>query len=308
MSMHWYVTSAARSPRRGKRRAAIERRMTEEHQMASVDVYRITDQLDDATLDVIVTRLETRARQPRFIAMMNDYFDAMKVESAAAVLDLGSGTAAAARAIARRKGFGGRVTAIDVSPYLTAAAKRLAEEEGLAAVIDFGTGDSQCLHLADASFDAAVAHTLLSHVQDPMAVLRELARVVKPGGHIGIFDGDYASLTFGNDDAAKGKTDDETLIDAIVTQPRMMRQMPQMLREAGLALTAWFSYVVADIGKADFWAPAIPLFLRLLPKAGAMTEREAQAWADALTDRSARDVFFGACNYYSYVAARRGDA
>jgi len=280
-------------------------RMTKEVPMGTVDVYRITDKLDGPTLEVLVTRLESRGKQARFIAMMDEYLDAMKIESAAAVLDLGCGTGIAARAIARRRTFGGHITGVDVSAYLICAAKRLAEEEGLASAIEFRTEDSQRLDLPDASFDAAVAHTLVSHVQDPIAVLRELARIVKPGGAVGIFDGDYASLTFGTDDPAKGKADDETIINAIVTNPRVMRQMPQLLRQAGLELTASFSHVVADIGKADFWAPAIQSFLRLLPKAGAMTESDAQAWVDAMVKRSDQGVFFGASNYYSYVATRQ---
>jgi hypothetical protein len=51
---------------------------------------------------------------------------------------------------------------------------------------------------------------------------------------VGIFDGDYASITFGHEDPARGKAYDEAFIDAIVTSPRVMRQMPRLLREAGL--------------------------------------------------------------------------
>jgi hypothetical protein len=41
-----------------------------------------------------------------------------------------------------------------------------------------------------------------------------------------------------------------------------------------------------------------------MPKAGAMTEAEANEWADALRADSEAGVFFGARNYYSYVAKR----
>ena len=237
--------------------------------------------------------------------MMDEYFDAMNIDSAKSVLDLDCGTGVAARAIARRNGFTGRIVGIDVSPYLTAAAKRLAEREGVASAIEFRTGDSRTLSLPDTSLDAVVAHTLVSHVEDPLTVLTEIVRILRPGGTVGIFDGDYASLTFGSDDPAKGKAADETIIDAIVTNPRVMRQMPQLLREAGLELDASFSHVIADIGKADFWGPALQSFLRLLPKAGAMTETDAQAWVDGMFKRSDQGVFFGASNYYSYVAKRR---
>lgn len=131
-----------------------------------------------------------------------------------------------------------------------------------------------------------------------------MARVVKPGGQIAVFDGDYASITFGSDDVVKGKADDELIINALVTNPRVMRQMPQLLQEAGLTFGTAFSYVVADIGKADFWAPALQSFIRLLPKAGAMTESEAQAWVTSMLKRSEQGQFFGATNFYSYLATR----
>ena len=69
----------------------------------------------------------------------------------------------------------------------------------------FIVGDAHDLDFAAASFDAVVAHTLLSHVRDPLAVLAEAARVVRPGGTVAIFDGDYASLTFGSSDARLGR-------------------------------------------------------------------------------------------------------
>jgi ubiquinone/menaquinone biosynthesis C-methylase UbiE len=273
--------------------------------VSTIDVYRITDELDDPTLDVVVARLEARGKHPRFISMMDQYLQAMDIDSAKTVLDVGCGTGVVARAIARRKGFAGRVIGIDVASYLIAAAKRLAEEEGVASAIEFRTGDSHGLQLSDAVFDAAVAHTLVSHVSDPLAVLKEIARVVRPGGTVGIFDGDYASMTFGSDDPEKGKADDAAIIDAIVTNPRILRQMPQLLREAGLELVASFGNVVADIGKADFWAPAIESFLRLVPKSGAMTDSEIQLWATSMRQRSEQGIFFGASNYYAYVARRR---
>jgi ubiquinone/menaquinone biosynthesis C-methylase UbiE len=273
--------------------------------MATVDVYRITDKLDDPTLDAVAARLEARGKHPRFIAMMQEYLGAMEIDSAAAVLDLGCGTGVASRAIAQRKAFAGRVTGIDRSPYLIAAAKRFAEGEGIAGVVEFRTGDSQSLSLPNAAFDAVVAHTLISHVEDPASVMSEIARIVKPGGRIGIFDGDYASLTYGTPDPAKGKATDEIIINALVTNQRAMREMPQLLKAAGLSLEASFAHVVADIGRADFFAPGLQSLVRVLPKSGAMSEGEARAWVNALLKQSDEGTYFGASNFYSYVARRR---
>ena len=222
--------------------------------MKSSDPYAITDRLDDLLLQVIVTRLEARGKHPLFEGMLLDYLNAMQIDTAATVLDIGCGTGVAARAIARRRGFSGRVLGIDLSPALAQTAAKLAADEGLGDRVEFRPGDSRKLDLADGTFDAVVAHTLLSHIDDPLVVVKEAARLVRPGGMVGIFDGDYASMTFGHADPAKGKAYDDAIIRGVVTSPRVMRQMPRLLQAAGLHLVATFPYIVAEVGKADFWA------------------------------------------------------
>lgn len=272
--------------------------------MASIDPFGRTDKLDDTMLAALVTRFEARSKNPQFSKMLGDYLDAMRIARTARILDMGCATGLAARAIARRADFEGHVTGIDLSPYLVEAAKRLAEEEGLAERLEFRPGDVRRLDFADSTFDALVAHTLFSHVEDPLSVLKEAARVVKPGGMIGIFDGDYASLTFDQADSAKGKANDEALIGALVTNPRVMRHLPRLLRAAGLELVTSFAYVLTEIGKANFWASAIEAYRKLVAKAGVMTENEANTWAASLRSDSDAGVFFGSSNYYGYVARR----
>ena len=255
-------------------------------------------------LEVMVTRLEARGNHPFFIKMLQEYLEAMDIDSAKTVLDMGCGTGVAARTIALRAGFSGKVVGIDLSSYLTEAATRLAEEDGVAGQIEFRTGDTQSLDLPDDQFDAVVAHTLVSHVGNPLAVVKEAARVVKPGGMVGIFDGDYASLTFDQENPTKGKTDDEAILKAMVANPRVMRQMPRLLRQAGLELVSVFPYVLAEVGQADFWASGIESFRRLVPKSGMMTEEYANEWAASLVKDSEEGIFFGASNYYGYVARR----
>jgi ubiquinone/menaquinone biosynthesis C-methylase UbiE len=272
--------------------------------MNPVDPFSVTDKLDEALLQVMVRRLEARGNHALFAKMLHEYLDTMNIGAAKAVLDMGCGTGVAARVIARWPGFVGRVTGTDLSPYLVAAAEHLAAAEGLSDRVTFFTGDTRRLDFPDETFDAVVAHTLVSHVEDPFAVVQEAARLVQPGGMVGIFDGDYASLTFGHADPQRGREYDEALIKAVVTNPRVMRQMPHLLRAARLELVAWFPYVVAEIGRADFWLSGIEVYRRLIAKAGVMAAEEADAWADSLVENSDDGVFFGASNYYGYVARK----
>jgi len=92
------------------------------------------------------------------------------------VLDVATGTGAVAREVAARTGA--TVVGLDQSPEMLAEARRRRPDAELIQ----GTADA--LPFPNASFDALTFTYLLRYVPDPAATLRELARVVKPGGTI----------------------------------------------------------------------------------------------------------------------------
>jgi SAM-dependent methyltransferase len=96
-------------------------------------------------------------------------------------LDLACGTGAAAELAAER---GADVTGIDIAPALIETAKERAAERGLD--IDYRVGDAENLELEDASFDVVSSTCGVMFAPDHEATARELARVVKPGGRIGL--------------------------------------------------------------------------------------------------------------------------
>jgi ubiquinone/menaquinone biosynthesis C-methylase UbiE len=81
---------------------------------------------------------------------------------------------------------GVHVTAFDLSPRMVDRARRRAAELGLEARIE--VGDAMRLPYPDASFDAVLLHLILAIVADPRASLREVARVLRPGGRVAVFD------------------------------------------------------------------------------------------------------------------------
>ncbi len=97
------------------------------------------------------------------------------------MLDVASGTAAVAIELARAAPER-TIVGIDQSPEMLAAGRERVASAGLAERIELREGRAESLPFADAEFDALTFTYLLRYVDDVPATLRELARVVRPGG------------------------------------------------------------------------------------------------------------------------------
>jgi ubiquinone/menaquinone biosynthesis C-methylase UbiE len=269
------------------------------------DPYRITDQVDDDMLQMMINRLEERGKDDQFVSMMDDYLNAIEIDKATAVLDLGCGTGVVARRIASRSGFRGTVNGIDLALGLIEKARDMAAEEKIADCTIFEVGDTRSLEKPDSAYDATILHTLVSHLENPDGCLIEAARVTRSGGAICVFDGDYASSTLETSDASRAAELDQAMIDATVTQPRVMRRLPRMAKSAGLQIERVFPYLIAEVGKADFFSGMIRTLGPMLVSSGIADEHEAEEIASDLQRACDEGTFFGACAYYGYVLRKR---
>jgi ubiquinone/menaquinone biosynthesis C-methylase UbiE len=273
-------------------------------QMQGHDAMQFINEQNAATVERFIERLEFRAKDPTFTAYREAYLKLLDLPRAKAVLDLGCGTGVVTRAIAARGGFAGTVTGVDQSPEFIAAAERFAAADGLGDRVEFAVGDAHAIDLPAASFDVAVAHTLVSHVRDPLAVLAEAARVIRPTGSVAVFDGDYSSLTFACDDAQLGEAMERAVQSIIKSSPRVMRELPRLLPKAGLRLMATQAHVYAEAGSSRFLLNLAETYGPLAASTGLVPVARADEWL-ADQRRSAEDgTFFAACNYYAYVAQR----
>ena len=103
----------------------------------------------------------------------------------ARVLDVASGTGQPALAIAERVGPTGRVVATDLSPAMVGALDRRRRAAGLAS-FEVHVMDAQRLRFDDRCFDAVTCACGLPFCPDPIAALREMRRVVTPGGPVAV--------------------------------------------------------------------------------------------------------------------------
>ena len=102
------------------------------------------------------------------------------------VLDVASGTAGVAIALARRTTA--NVVGVDLTEAMLAQGRVNVTAGGLTDRIGLVVGQAERLPFPDDAFDALTFTYLLRYVDDPAATLRELARVVKPGGVMASLD------------------------------------------------------------------------------------------------------------------------
>jgi SAM-dependent methyltransferase len=115
------------------------------------------------------------------------------------LLDIGSGpgtiTADLVDRVAPDSVTSGRVTAVEVTDEALAITRAEIERRGCASV-SFVVADVHALPMPARSFDVVHAHQVLQHVTDPVAALREMMRVCRPGGVVAVRDGDYGAFTW----------------------------------------------------------------------------------------------------------------
>jgi SAM-dependent methyltransferase len=111
----------------------------------------------------------------------------LEVPEGARVLEVGSGLGLLAVEVAAVANA--RVVGVEMSPQQITAA---ATGPG----VTYRQGDAHSLELPDESFDLVYARYLLEHVQNPERVLREMRRVVRPGGRVAVCENDITLIRF----------------------------------------------------------------------------------------------------------------
>lgn len=169
------------------------------------------------------TEIDDELRVKRII------MDLLAAETGMHVLDVGCGPGDDARRVADVVGPTGRVVGLDRSPDMISEARRRAD----GTPVEFVEGDAADLEFADASFDRTRAERVFIHLPDPVAALREMVRVTKPGGLVVVSDIDGGTIFTNSSDEELTRELDLGLTGDLA-QGRLGRRLHRYFVEAGL--------------------------------------------------------------------------
>lgn len=162
------------------------------------------------------------------------------------VLDIGSGPGELSMEIAKRLANGGFLQGVDLSPQMIELAKRIAEQQQRKNVA-FVTGDALALEFEDNSFDVVVSSNAFPWVPDRQKFLKEVLRVLKPGGRLGLvalssrcyqeFFHAFARVAAGNPDLFPHEQPHDSMGARLHTH----RELSELVEEAGLEVVKRFA-------------------------------------------------------------------
>ncbi len=262
---------------------------------------RWSDMSDPTLAADAARRLAARASAPSEIEARRRALDLLDPRPGEIVIDVGAGSGVLSLELAARVVPGGRVFAVDPSEPLLAHARAAARAAGFGATIDCRVADGRKLPFGPAGFDAAAAHWVLLHVDEPGAVIAEMKRVTRRGGRVMCVELDWETMIVHPAPTALTRRilhhAQSRQVDAWIG-----RRLSPLFREAGLRDIAVEPIVDIDEGRGNrVW---LDFLLERAAHALAdkmITRQDARNWTASLEEAIAEGSFFFAVTQFAVL-------
>jgi SAM-dependent methyltransferase len=263
------------------------------------DVYSTIKELDTAMQERLADVLETRGADPQQQAMRGAFLTDISFPANSRVLEVGCGTGVLTRRIALLDEVDS-VVGVDPAPSLIDRARKLAKD---LPNIEFREADGRSLPFEDGGFDVVTFDSTLSHVPFPERALAEALRVLRPGGRLAIFDGDYATTTVALGDHDPLQVCVDQMLDNSVHDRRLMRRLHPLVQGCGFEVDSVRSHGFVEFG-GGYMLTIVERGIDFLFAAGHIGEETAAALKAEAQRRIATGTFFGHIAYLSLIAVR----
>jgi len=265
------------------------------------DPYRFVD--SQTNPDKLIQALELRGRTPAQARLRRRFLSMLRLRRGERVLEVGSGSGVVLRDLAAAVGDRGEVVGIDPSARAVAFARRLSRGREHRC-IKVRVGDGMHLPFRTPRFDAALAVTVVLHVADPETLVREMVRVVRPGGRVGLQDQDFGTLAVTHPDRELTDRILDGVVHHIYEEPHSGRRLPGLLRAAGLEDVRLRTDVYQDTELEPYTKAFLERRAELGVRFGLVDAPAAQRWLDGFTALVAARAFVMTINFYGAVGIK----
>lgn len=262
------------------------------------DLYLSIREQPPEVLETIAESMNARANEPAMQAICADYLGRIGAIGRGRVVEIGCGNGAATALLARHLDPA-ELVGVDPSKGLLEMARQRFAGDGR---LSFREGDALASGEAEASADVVVAHTLFSHLLDPRGALAEVRRVLKPGGRLAIFDGDYATISFALFHGDPLEDACNLIRRKMVHAPHIMRVLPAMARDAGFENVRLTPYAYVQTSRPDYLTSLLARSLAAAVKAGELGEEMAEGVNREARRRVEAGTFYGSVTFVSLLA------
>jgi SAM-dependent methyltransferase len=266
------------------------------------DPYRAVDRDPDPQRFAQI--LEARGKQPGQTRLRQGFLSLVGIRAGMRVLDVGCGTGVVTRDIAARVGTRGAAVGLDPSRRLLDVARRRARSDRAGGRLSFRVGDGLALPFPRASYDAALAVTVLLHVPAGDAIIREMIRVTRPGGRVAVLDQDFGTFVLDVPDRALTRRLVDGHAERFYAEPWSGRTLARRLRLAGLRGVRSRAFVVVDPIYDDYVRSVLERRVQLAVQWRVVTAGEGRRWLGSVEVAASRGDFYMSLNYYGAVGGR----
>jgi len=227
-------------------------------------------------------------------------FDALAPAAGDNILDLGCGNGLLTAELARAVGATGHVTGLDPSPsMLTPAQARCAGFDN----VDLLEGTAEKMPFPDRRFDKAASVQVFEYFSDARPALRELHRVLRPGGRLVIGDIHWDSLCWHSSDPERMSRMID-IWDGHLADRCVPATLPPCLRACGFEPDQVIPVVICDtsLRPDGLAAMSMRLMASYAVQTGKMSQPDAAAWEQEQRDLAAQGRFFYAITHFVWVA------